>query len=130
MRVLLVDDEAPIREALARLFATLGWDLRSAATAAEAERHLADGWQAQALLVDLRLGESGDGLALLERLRARGCHAPAWLLTGDTAPERIQQAHAAGLPIRFKPVDGLALAEEMAAAVAKAPAGGERSSTT
>lgn len=119
LRLLLVDDEAAIREALSRFFATLGWELRSAADAQGADACLGDGWQPQALLLDLRLGDGDDGLALLERLRAQGCAAPAWLLTGDTAPERIRQAQAAGLPVRYKPVDGLALAAEISARCAE-----------
>lgn len=117
LRLLLVDDEAPIREALGRLLATLGGELRSAADAEAALACLADGWQPQALVLDFRLGEGGDGLDALERLRAAGCSAPAWLITGDTAPQRIQQAKEAGLPVRYKPVDGLALAREISAAL-------------
>lgn len=113
LRLLVVDDEAPICEALAGLLTTLGWQVRCAADEAAALAQLEDGWQPEALLLDLRLGDGASGLAVLERLRAQGCQAPAWLITGDTAPERIQQAQQAGLPVRYKPVDGLALAAEI-----------------
>ncbi|MBN8504319.1 MAG: response regulator [Burkholderiales bacterium] len=117
-RLLVVDDEAPIRDALAALLSTLGWQVRTAAGEAEALAQLADGWHAEALVLDLRLGDGVSGLDLLERLRAQGCMAPAWLVTGDTAPERIRQAQQAGLPVHYKPVDGLALAAEIHARLA------------
>jgi two-component system, sensor histidine kinase len=117
LRALVVDDELPIRDALAQLLRTLGWQVRCASSGAEALQQLHDGWQPEALLLDFRLGEGASGLDVLALLRAKGCTAPAWLITGDTSPERIQQAREAGLPVRYKPVDGLQLAREVHAAL-------------
>jgi two-component system, sensor histidine kinase len=116
-RVMVVDDELPIRDALGQLLTTLGWQVRCASSGAETLQQLHDGWQPEALLLDFRLGEGASGLDVLAQLRAKGCTAPAWLITGDTSPERIQQAREAGLPVRYKPVDGLQLAREVHAAL-------------
>jgi len=55
--------------------------------------------------VDYRLGTGGDGIAVIAGLcRQLGRPTPALLLTGDTAPERLQQARDSGLPLLHKPV--------------------------
>jgi CheY-like chemotaxis protein len=57
------------------------------------------------LLVDYRLGEEADGISAISALREHWQRAlPAILVTGDTAPERLQQARASGLPLLHKPV--------------------------
>jgi signal transduction histidine kinase/CheY-like chemotaxis protein len=110
LRLLVVDDEAPIREALSLLLSSLGWEVRGADGQLEALQQLQGGWQPDALLLDFRLRDGESGLDVLRSLRQQGCQAPAWLVTGETAPQRIQQAREAGLPVLYKPVDGLALA--------------------
>lgn len=124
LRLLVVDDEAAVREALAMLLQSLGWQVREAEGATQALTQLGDGWSPDALVIDFRLHGGASGLALLQRLRDAGCQAPAWLVTGETSPERIQQALQQlpqGLTLRFKPVDGLALAAEIRAAVSRTP---------
>jgi DNA-binding response OmpR family regulator len=117
LRVLLVDDEAPIREALGLYLDALGWTLHAAA---DGDAALAL-WQRQgpvdALVLDFRLGGGATGLDVLQRLRAAGCQAPAWLITGDTAPERIQAAREAGIPVLYKPVEGRELVDAIVAKV-------------
>jgi signal transduction histidine kinase/ActR/RegA family two-component response regulator len=119
LRLLLVDDEAPVREALGLLAASLGWTLRCAATPAQALACLSEGWQPEALLLDMRLQGGASGLDLLAQLRQQGCTAPAWLITGETAPARIREAHEAGVAVLYKPVDGLALAQTISAALGR-----------
>jgi signal transduction histidine kinase/CheY-like chemotaxis protein len=123
LRVMLVDDEAPIREALGLYLDTLGWQLLAAA---DGDAALAL-WQAQgpidALVLDFRLGDGETGLDVLKRLRDAGCQAPAWLITGDTAPERIQAAREAGLPVLYKPVEGRELVAAIMAKVSGAASG-------
>ena len=78
-QLLVVEDDASIRESLADFFAGREWlvsacgDLRSAAGALAAQRfHI--------ILLDLRLGD-GDGLDLLRDLRRRGDKTPVIVLT-------------------------------------------------
>jgi CheY-like chemotaxis protein len=78
--ILIVDDEAEIRDLLAQYLGTAGFRTVTAATPAEAfaaiERELPD-----LVISDLQLEES-DGLAMLEKIRARLPAVPLILLTG------------------------------------------------
>ncbi len=121
-RLLVVDDEVAIRDALAELLMTLGWSVRTASGVTEALSCLSPQWQPEALVLDYRLRDEVTGLDALEALRAQGCEAPAWVITGETTPERVQTLLAAGLPVRHKPVDGLALAHEISATLRGAKA--------
>jgi two-component system, sensor histidine kinase len=109
-RVLIVDDERQVREALSGLLVTLGWEVTAVPDQEGALAAWKEGFAPHAIVVDFRLGEGATGLDALEALRRAGCAAPAWMVTGDTAPERIAAAHAAGIPVIYKPVDGMKLA--------------------
>jgi len=122
-RLLVVDDEVAIRDALAELLMTLGWSVRTASGVTEALSCLSPQWQPEALVLDYRLRDEVTGLDALAALRAEGCQAPAWVITGETTPDRVQTLLAAGLPVRHKPVDGLALAHEISASLRSATAG-------
>ena len=105
-RVLVIDDERAIREALGTFLRTLGWTAVTASDSDEALHAWHGGFLPEALLIDFRLREGASGLGALDALRGAGCTAPAWLITGDTEPGRIAQARAAGLPVVYKPVQG------------------------
>jgi CheY-like chemotaxis protein len=46
----------------------------------------------------------------IERLRqVAGVPVPAFVITGDTAPERLREASAGGFPLLHKPVSPMAL---------------------
>jgi CheY-like chemotaxis protein len=68
-----------------------------------------------ALLTDLRLRDGDSGLAVLERVRALRPRARLALITGDTAPDRLREAQAAGVPLLHKPVPVDALLAVLAA---------------
>ncbi|MBB5205795.1 signal transduction histidine kinase/CheY-like chemotaxis protein [Inhella inkyongensis] len=112
-RLLVVDDEVPIRDALAQWLGLLGWSVRTAADCPEALAQLSPLWQPDALVLDLRLRAGATGLDVLNALRASGCQAPAWLVTGETDPEPLRQAREAGMTVLHKPVDGLELAGQI-----------------
>jgi CheY-like chemotaxis protein len=108
--VLIVDDEREVRDALSTLLTTLGWRVAAVAGGDEALAVCRDGFVPRAVVVDYRLRDGTSGLDVLADLRAHGCQAPAWMVTGDTEPARIAAARAAGVPVIYKPVDGLRLA--------------------
>jgi len=108
-RVLLVDDERDIREGLMTFLGTLGWDVRTADGTAAALSALEAGFDPEALIVDFRLRDGESGLEVLAAVRALGCVAPAWLITGDTSPARIAEARVANIPVIYKPIDGVEL---------------------
>lgn len=92
-RVLVVDDDAGIRRALARLFARLGLDVIAVATGAEALAALTDR-SPDLVVLDLGLPDV-DGFALCEQIRARG-ELPIIVLTGRSDDEALARAFDAG----------------------------------
>lgn len=103
LRVLVVDDEPDVRAALDGLLQRWGCSVETAASGEEA---LAAGRASPDLvLCDLRLGEDGSGLDVLDRLKARwGTGLHGIIVTADASAERIADAHARGYPLLQKPV--------------------------
>ncbi len=102
--VLVVEDDEAIRRALIMLIELWGHSASGAATVSEAlgvvDRSLPD-----LLLVDYRLRNSETGLMVVDAVRRRaGSAVPALMLTGDTAPERLKDLAAKGIPVLHKPV--------------------------
>jgi DNA-binding response OmpR family regulator len=78
--ILIVDDEAPIREILGQMLAQSGFRVSEAATASEAQQ-LAERDAPDLVISDLQLEES-DGLAMISRLKGARPALPVILLTG------------------------------------------------
>ncbi len=112
LRVLVLDDEQSVREAMQALLSAHGCEVRLAATTRGA---MLDSLAAppDLLLADLRLRNGDDGIAAVQSLRSALPDLPALLVSGDTAPERLRQAQAAGLTLLHKPVAAEALLEAM-----------------
>lgn len=113
-RVLLIDDEADIAQATGALLG--GWGV--ALTAVDGEARAAEALSRgrfDALICDVRLGDGADGLRVAQALRARYAPGlPLLLVTGETAPDRLQRLRDAGLPVLYKPVDPLRLRRALA----------------
>ncbi len=108
-RVLLVDDEADITDALTAFLQAWGIACTAArdeaGAAQQLQRAAAQGLPFDAMLCDYRLAEGADGLAAALRLREAFAPAlPLLLVTGETAPERLQRVRDSGVPVLFKPV--------------------------
>jgi two-component system, sensor histidine kinase len=104
--VLVIDDEAPVRESMASLLGSWGMevitasDIQSARQAVLRHNGLID-----ILVCDLRLSHGEDGLDAIAQVRQTyGAPLPAILVTGDTSPEQVKRAHDSGCPVLFKPV--------------------------
>lgn len=106
-RVLVIDDDAAVREAMRGQLASWGLQVMLAADAAQA-------WQAfddvaggpDAVLCDLRLGtgpDGADGLALALEIQARH-RLPLAIVSGETSADRVQAVRDAGLPLLTKPL--------------------------
>ncbi|HZF85380.1 MAG TPA: ATP-binding protein [Burkholderiaceae bacterium] len=108
-RVLVIDDETAIRQAVAGLLHAHGVAVDAVPGEAEADALLAQAQHGErpveALLCDVRLADGADGLAAAQRLRARhGIGLHVLLITGETAPQRLAQMRDTGLPVLLKPV--------------------------
>ena len=57
------------------------------------------------IISDYHLAQGKAGFELIDRLRsACGAQVPAFLISGDTAPERLREASASGYYLLHKPV--------------------------
>lgn len=119
-RVLVLDDEADVGDAVAALLASHGIDsfvTRSEHDAAVAlDYAIAEDRPFDALVSDYRLAEGADGLEAALRLQRRWpSRIPVLLVTGETSPERLQRVKESGIAVLFKPATGPALVEALAA---------------
>ncbi|MCT8178436.1 hybrid sensor histidine kinase/response regulator [Variovorax sp. CY25R-8] len=121
-RVLLLDDEQEIREAMTGLLRSHAVEARAVDDEAAAARALAqahgEGRPFELLLCDYRLADGVDGLDVGLRLSRNGGRAtPLLLITGETSPDRLQRVRESRVPVLFKPVVADRLLEAMSEAV-------------
>lgn len=104
--VMILDDDILVRTAMMGLLRGWGCHVIGAAGSDQALKRLAQSERLpDAIVCDYRLPGSENGIALIQRLRlAAGIDIPAAVVTGDTAPERLQEAQASGFPMLHKPV--------------------------
>ena len=86
-RILLVEDDAGVRNATRMLLESEGYDVTAAASAAAALEHLRRDPRVDLLIADYHLGDGANGNDLITAVRAAlGRPLPAVLMTGDTSP--------------------------------------------
>ncbi|CDN90132.1 ATP-binding response regulator [Hydrogenophaga intermedia] len=101
--VLIVDDERVGREALSLLLSSCGCTVHGASDLPQA-RQLLEANPIEAVVSDDRLPGDSNGLAFLLALRDSAPHLRTLLVTGETAPQRISEIKASGVPFLHKPV--------------------------
>jgi CheY-like chemotaxis protein len=106
-----VDDEMMIRDAVKAVLEQWGCEVVVAGSGDEAVELLAMSPRPPDVIVcDYRLREGETGLDAIEKLRAEFCEdIPALLVTGDTAPDRIQGIQACDMQVLHKPLQPSAL---------------------
>jgi CheY-like chemotaxis protein len=104
--ILVIDDELMVQEAMSSLLKSWGSDVIVASCCAEMLERIASCPAAPDLILcDYRLPGDEDGIEVIRRLQAEfNEDIPAVLITGDTAPDRLQQAHDSGFVVLSKPV--------------------------
>jgi two-component system, sensor histidine kinase len=105
--VLVIDDEAAVQEGMAALLRKWKCDVLTAGSGAEMMTKLVAVQRLPDLIVsDYRLRGTENGIQVVEMLRSEfNVDIPALLVTGDTAPDRLRDAEASGLPILHKPLN-------------------------
>ena len=104
-RVLVVEDDRLVTEAVATLFKTLSLETRFARDGEEAMGQIALGrFQPELAMVDFGLPGDIDGIALIQELRGRLPKCAFLLITGDTRPEVIRRAADEGVTVVHKPL--------------------------
>lgn len=122
LRVLVVDDEPLVRAGLCSMLEQWQCDVVGAATVGQVQRLISRAVAAgkppwDVVLTDLRLSKTEDGGQTIMAMReASALHAPwqgqlpeFFILTGDTAPDRLQMATGLGATLMHKPIDPQAL---------------------
>lgn len=120
LRVVVVDDEADVRAAMAALLTAWGHSVHLGGSGAEIIAALANcPTRPDLILCDFRLRDAETGTDVIEALRCEyNSQIPAILVTGDTAPERIREASESGLTLLHKPVSSARLRKAIGDAVA------------
>ncbi|MCW2235748.1 PAS domain-containing protein [Azospirillum canadense] len=104
--VLVIDDEAIILLGLKAMLEGWGYSVLTARSGDQAlERLRADGRRPQVVLADYQLQQGRTGPEALAAVQGLvGTDVPGIILTGDTAPERLDEAQRKGFRILHKPV--------------------------
>ena len=104
VRVLVIDDDESVRTGMRQLLGAWGCACDVADSIEEAQA-LARAHPPGLVISDYRLRELRTGAEAIAALRAEfGAELPALLITGDTAPQRLREARATGVPLLHKPV--------------------------
>jgi signal transduction histidine kinase/ActR/RegA family two-component response regulator len=120
LHVLVVDDEAKVRLGMKALLEGMGCrvtDVDGTDQAVISAR--AD--PADIVLADFRLRGNDSGVATIRAIRAFCPSMPALLISGDTAPQRLREANAAGIILLHKPVSIKSLTGARSAEVPRRP---------
>jgi two-component system response regulator MprA len=121
MRILVVDDEPAVRQAISRALALEGYDVQTESGGAEALERIADG-AVDAIVLDVSM-PAPDGLEVARRLRDAGDRTPILMLTArDAVDDRVAGLDAGADDYVIKP---FALRELLARLRALMRRGGE-----
>jgi len=104
-RIVVIDDDADVRDATARLLSQWGCDVVAVKDGESAQRAYATAAPPEAMIVDFRLGNCADGLEAIAALRARfGPAIPALLVSGVSAAEDLGRIQQSGVILLHKPL--------------------------
>ncbi|MBK1678570.1 hybrid sensor histidine kinase/response regulator, partial [Rhodospirillum rubrum] len=108
LTVLLIDDDPAVLDGLTLVLEDWDCEVLAFADLGGLREGLGSGGFLAApdvIVSDFRLGEGENGVEAVRLVRDHFAQAvPALLLTGDTAPQRLREADASGLPLLHKPV--------------------------
>jgi signal transduction histidine kinase/CheY-like chemotaxis protein len=116
--VVVCDDDALAREAIAGSLRDLGAEVRACGNEAELTSVLSENRTPDLLVMDLRIDGALQGIDIATRARARLSPPPRVIVvTGDTGPETLAMLRASGYAWLIKPVDSDSLSNAAAALV-------------
>jgi signal transduction histidine kinase/HAMP domain-containing protein len=109
--VLMIDDDALVRDGMGGILRSWGCNILIADSEEAALSTLAaDKRQPDLIISDYRLADGKTGIEAIGRLRETlGASVPAFLISGDTAPERLRDARLNGFHLLHKPVTPMRL---------------------
>lgn len=109
--IVVIDDDALVLDGMRGILQSWGSRVVTAASDTGVLRQLAGkGEQPDLIISDYRLADGQSGIDVIARLRSvLGAAIPAFLISGDTGPERLREASASGHLLLHKPVALMAL---------------------
>jgi signal transduction histidine kinase len=109
--ILVIDDDPLVLEGMAGILRNWGCEVLTAASAQEALAEAARQIRRPDLIIsDYRLRNGESGIEAIARLHGTlGLAVPAFLISGDTAPERLREARESGYHLLHKPVPPMQL---------------------
>jgi signal transduction histidine kinase/DNA-binding NarL/FixJ family response regulator len=104
--VVVIDDDALVLDGMRGVLKSWGCNVVTASTDDAAIEALSQRSQVPDIIIsDYRLGVGKTGFDVIARIRRTfGAPIPAFLISGDTAPERLREASASGYYLLHKPV--------------------------
>jgi CheY-like chemotaxis protein len=110
-RIIVIDDDALVLDGMRGILQSWGCQVQTAISGAAALASLEQGSGPPDLIIsDSRLTDGKTGIEAIEQLRRTvGARIPAFIITGDTAPEQLRAASAGGFHLLHKPVSPMAL---------------------
>jgi signal transduction histidine kinase/CheY-like chemotaxis protein len=110
-RVLVIDDDTLVLDGMRGILQSWGCQVETATSGDAALAALAkNGGLPDLIISDSGLADGATGIEAIRRLRAAaGAPIPAFVITGDTAPERLREASENGFHLLHKPVSPMAL---------------------
>ena len=103
VQVLVVDDAPIIRQVMQTILEELGFGVTTCDSTEAAVEYCRTA-RPSIMLADFRLRGTDSGLRAIERVRAIWPDLPAFLISGDTEPARLREAHDAGIELLHKPL--------------------------
>ena len=115
--IMVIDDDVAICDAMRMMLDGWGHQTSTATSGAEAFAVMSRLPSAPDLIIcDYRLGEDENGVRLLNQIREQEqLTIPGIILTGDTAPNRLREAHESGYKVLHKPLTAHRLKEAITA---------------
>jgi signal transduction histidine kinase/CheY-like chemotaxis protein len=109
--IVIIDDDELVLDGMRGVLQGWGCRVRASTSAGAALAALADIPRPPDLIIsDYQLKNGSTGIEAIEGLRhALGAGIPAFLVSGDTAPERLRDASASGYQLLHKPVSPMTL---------------------
>lgn len=108
--VLVVDDDPMVLDAMRGLLESWGYRTITGSSHEAVAALVADAPRPDLIVADFHLSGGMTGIETIELIRtAFGADIPAFLISGDTSPERLQRARAQGYTLLHKPVSPMAL---------------------
>lgn len=116
LQVLVVDDAPIIRQVMQTVLEELGFGVTTCESTAAA-LELCRAYKPSIVLADFRLRGADNGLHTIKSVRKIWPDMPAFLISGDTEPARLREAHDAGIELLHKPLASADLLRHIMTAV-------------